>query len=264
MLKVERANKHLDDLKAAFAGFRDSKPYSIGVKTDPQTRQLVYYVKSIKEIPSSFALISGDVIQNLRTALDQLAYQLFLVGTKASQGDGRHIYFPIGDSREKFNAALSSRTSGIRSDAITQFRALEPYRNGKGHKFWILERLNNTDKHRLLLTVGSRYRSVNIGAVISHLAKQEAKKAAWEPELQGAIGDFDLYMMTADGLFPSKVGDELLRDLPNSEPNPKVGFAFELAIAETGVVNGEPLIETLEQLVKLVTETISKFQPLMG
>lgn len=170
--KVERANQHIAELKSAVRAFLATNPYEVGTRRDPQSRKLVYYVSDARQIPSSFALIAGDAIQNLRTALDQLAYQLFLVGPHGTEDQGRHVYFPIEENKDKFDSNLLNRTRGMREDAIDALRRLEPYRGGKGEQLWRLHALNNTDKHRLLLTVGSAYRALNIGALGTwHLQK---------------------------------------------------------------------------------------------
>jgi len=55
--------------------------------------------------------------------------------------------------------------------AINAIDTTEPYQGGKGHSLWVLHKLNNIDKHRLLITVGSAYRSFNVGAVIQQASR---------------------------------------------------------------------------------------------
>ena len=80
-VKVERAKEHIRDLEAEVRSFLSKSPYVVGAKRDPQTRKLIYYVANVSETPIKIAPIAGDVIQNLRSALDHLAYQLVIVGT---------------------------------------------------------------------------------------------------------------------------------------------------------------------------------------
>ena len=54
----------------------------------------------------------------------------------------------------------------MRQDAIDAIRALEPYKGGKGENLWVLHRLNNIDKHRLIVTVGSSFQSVDVGTIM--------------------------------------------------------------------------------------------------
>lgn len=77
--KIDRANHHIVDLYSAIRAFFESKPYEIGAKRNPETRQLIYYLERIEPIPENLALITGDVLFNLRSALDHLAQQVYLV-----------------------------------------------------------------------------------------------------------------------------------------------------------------------------------------
>ena len=91
--KVERAQQHIRDLNTEIRAFLDGQPYTISTKNDLQTRKLIYYVADVRSVPLSIAAITGDVIQNLRSALDHLAYELVVVGT-GSAGPHTRVYFP--------------------------------------------------------------------------------------------------------------------------------------------------------------------------
>src|SRR3954466_4643504 len=92
-LKVQRAKKHITDLEAAIVAFKKSSPDRICGKYDPETRRQIYYVASIGEIPPQLSLIAGDALNCLRSALDQLVYQIWL--TCGSSGRERSVAFPI-------------------------------------------------------------------------------------------------------------------------------------------------------------------------
>lgn len=82
LTKVERSKKHMVELEAEVNGFLATNPYVVGTRRNPETRQLIYYVTGVRETPVSLALIAGDVLQNLRSALDHLAHQLIANGTR--------------------------------------------------------------------------------------------------------------------------------------------------------------------------------------
>src|SRR5215217_3489518 len=80
--KVARAKKHLADLivlRNTFIG--QAEPDMIKVDTDPETGNEITKIVQIFDPPPGIALIAGDAIHNLRSALDHLAYQLVLVET---------------------------------------------------------------------------------------------------------------------------------------------------------------------------------------
>src|SRR5262245_29050494 len=94
LAKVGRAEQHLQDLQLAVSAFADSKPYGISIREDHQARQRVYYVSKVNCIPIQLTLIAADVIQNLRSPLDQIAYQLVLAARGGAEPE-RRVYFPI-------------------------------------------------------------------------------------------------------------------------------------------------------------------------
>src|SRR5215471_17857179 len=93
-LKIERAKEHLRDLQSAVSAFLATKPYKVDVKRDVDTRKLIYFVSSVTATPAALPVITGDVLQNLRSALDHLAYRLEVVGLGSAPSDPRYIAYP--------------------------------------------------------------------------------------------------------------------------------------------------------------------------
>jgi hypothetical protein len=163
--KVDRAKLRFDELNAALDAFFRTNPYEVGTRRDPQTRRLIYYLVSVRAVRPEISVIAGEVLQSLRSALDHLAYQLVLVGTGQS-GPFNYVYFPIFDSAAKYKAGKLGQIKGMRQDAIDAIDAIKPYKGGND-TLWRLHKLNIVDKHRLLVTVGSQMRSLDLGALMS-------------------------------------------------------------------------------------------------
>jgi hypothetical protein len=123
---------------------------------------------------------------------------------------------------------------------------------------WRLHRLNIIDKHRLLLTVGSAFAAVDLGAEMMRLMRDAMRESM--PDLP-PISDLKLLVRPADRLFPLKVGDELYIGGVDHPVNPAMEFRFDVALGESGVVDGEPLIETLQQMVDAVDGLVAGFKP---
>jgi hypothetical protein len=212
-IKIQRAEKHVRDLKAEIEAFFNTKPYAIGTKRNPQTRQLIYYLTSVREVPERIAAIAGDVLQNLRSALDHLAYRLFMVG-KPPGTPAKHVYFPISDNAAKYRTESPGKVKGMRQDAIDAIKAFKPYKGGND-TLWIIHKLNNIDKHRFVLLVGSAFNSFDAGAhVFGRLAANSHPAFA---EALAAMEPLHLFLCPADRMFPLKAGDELFIDGPDAE-----------------------------------------------
>ena len=105
-MKLDRAKQRMKELEEALQSFYATNPFKFSGKADLQAGKVVYTMDSVKDAPDEASLIAGEIIQNLRSALDHLAYQLFL--RAGGTGAGKNIYFPqivfLVDQRSVFLA----------------------------------------------------------------------------------------------------------------------------------------------------------------
>src|SRR5262245_9059716 len=90
-LKFERTKKHVADLDAAIKAFRETNPYRVSVKRDPQTRKPIYYVSHVEGVPSDIPLIASDALAGMISSLDHAVYQLFLSAGGVRGTKDRHL-----------------------------------------------------------------------------------------------------------------------------------------------------------------------------
>lgn len=247
-LKIERAKKHVSDLQPVIDAFRKSNPYKIDAQHDPQTRRLIYRIVSMEPVPDDIPIIVGDAVQCLRSALDHLAYQLWLIGSLA--GNGRRVQFPIF-SAQKQKTDFPAEIQGMGQPVVDAFDALQPYKGGKGNQFWVLSELNNADKHRLLVSAVGRNHSVDVGGLLS------SRMAKSFPERNTPI--ISMFLEVAGPHTPLKPGEEIFSDVPAAEPNEHLKFAIAVSLHEPGIVECEPILPFIHQLTQLVENTVPVF-----
>lgn len=159
--KIDRAGEHLDALTSEIAAFVDTQTDSLIGEANSSRTQYRFVLRFSNEPPMQrWALLVGDVIHNLRSALDHLAWQL---GVLRGVEPHARTEFPIFKERGRFrkvdNNGRPSRASGW--DKISSLKpihraiieAQQPYHAGeqaKHQSLWVLQELNNVDKHRLL------------------------------------------------------------------------------------------------------------------
>lgn len=255
-VKVERAKELLGSLIAEQRAYLDSDPYVVATKRDPESRRLIYYVESVRPVPLKLSALLGDTIHNLRSALDHLAYQLVLLGTGTTPSS--QIYFPIAEDPAKYLDQRRRQLKGAKPAATATVDGLKPYKGGND-ELWMLHRLNNIDKHRVLITAGSAFRSMNIGPHL-HRTMQEHLGSSPMGEKFKEIR-FDLLLRPADREFPLAAGVELFIDGPDAKVNEEIQFRFEVAFGEPGIAYGVPMVETLASLVKRVEDVLPLFEP---
>jgi hypothetical protein len=248
--KVERAKEHLHELEAAVVAFFDTRPYEVLPEEDAESGQRLYKVTKADAPPDSLPLIAGDVVHNARAALDHLVWQLVEAnGTTPSKADG----FPVNESARAFESGgIAKVKARISKDAVKIVRALKPYKGGND-ALWRLHHLDIADKHRVLFLVGSSFRSV------SPIVPTDDEFAA----AMGAIMS-QLFIRPLDRMFPLKQGDVLFK-FPLSEPQSKnePQFRFDVAFGQGEIVEGEPIVETLNDLVSATEQVIELFAPLL-
>jgi hypothetical protein len=250
--KLERANHHVQELNAELQAFFATNPYVGRSKRDPKTRQVIYYMVSVRETPPVISALAGEILQSLRSALDHLAYQLVLVGT-GKPGPFPYVYYPIFESAEKYEAGKLGQIKGMRKKAIEAIDATKPYKGGND-ALWKIDRLNKIDKHRLLIAVGSVFTSFDVAHYMS--------RQIGEPGLSSGPSVF--IGVTEPRPVPLKAGDIVFTDRPDAEPDEQQQFRFAVAFSEPGIAEGETVIETLKQMTDLVGGLLPSFRRLLS
>jgi hypothetical protein len=251
-LKLERAKSHIGDLEEAVKRFFDTDPYKIIVEDNPQAGRREHRVVKAQDPPACLSAISGDVIHNLRTSLDHLIWQLILAN---SRKPNENAAFPIWRSESKFKSGRPGYAKGISKQALDVLYALKPYKGGND-ALWRLHHLDIVDKHRLLLTVASGYQNpiLDMGVLANRLFDKPAEEA-WGP-MPLAINPAERIVVREGAtLFGAPLGDKNYDD---------VKFSIAVALYESEVPEGEPLIKALHELASFVDETIDLFAPLIG
>ena len=252
-VKLSRARKHYAELQAAQTSFFSTGPYKISARTN-EAGKLVYYLSHVADVPDELALIAGDVIQNLRSALDHLAYDLWV---REANGLGREgkIYFPIDRDEASYNRNKAGKTEGISAQSRAVIDSLRPYAGGND-ALWRIHTLNNRDKHRLLVTVGSSFQSLDLGAYLM----ESMKRMTDIPEdMRANFPDIPLFLRPTDNLFPLTVGAELFIGGEGDKANPNMQFRFNIVLHEPGVVDGEPVSDVLSTMIAEVERIGSLF-----
>lgn len=255
-LKLARAKEHQAELSRLLSSYLGTTPYKVATKRDSQTRKPVYYVASAEVVPDSIPLVAGDAVQNLMSTLDHLAYQLVCKDTADRPPNPNWIYFPIADDDAAYEAKKRGKMQGARAETFSAIDALRPFKGGND-LLWSLYGLNNIEKHRLLLTVGSQAAGIHLGQLMAmHLPPSFGGDAV------KALESMELYLNPADKGFPLSAGFELYIGAADEDLNPNLQFRFMVVLSEPGIVDGRPLLETVGALTDEVERVVTALSPL--
>jgi len=152
--KIERAQEHREVLDAEVAPGNKSKRLNVSAKLDPQ---LGYHVLRVSEIPEGWVIrmgvILGDVIHNLRGALEYLYWQLYCHYVRIpTPKQAEEVKFPIESTKKRF----SDKRVHVRKIPGAQWaviRKAQPYYRPYARRniaLAALRDLSNRDKHESL------------------------------------------------------------------------------------------------------------------
>lgn len=155
--KIQRAQEHSDSLQAIVTPIvMNQKPdfVQLSAKLDHQSGYHVFRVAVIEEDQRlRVGIILGDVVQNLRSALDYLFWQLYChyIRVPKTDAEAKRVQFPIEDApkrfankREQFRKIPSPQWAVI--DDAQPYNGADPLRN----PLRAIRELSNLDKHRAL------------------------------------------------------------------------------------------------------------------
>jgi hypothetical protein len=159
--KLKRAHYYHKALWPEFRRWIDGHPYIITDEFDPDTGDNVVRLDSMQPLPPIIAQIFGDCLHNLRAALDHLTFALAIANKPTlTDAEARETQFPIFQSLEGFKARGAGRIRHLSPQAQAIINRLQPYNTGNNttrHPLWVLQTLENIDKHRrLLVAVGTQ------------------------------------------------------------------------------------------------------------
>ena len=149
LLKVERAEKHAQDLIALIKDWIALPPHTIVSEDDPANPgRIKTTIERIEDVPVDVPLIVGDIVYNLGSALDQLICVLQL---RCGASRCRKTNFPFGKDADDVKTRLGEIKS-LHAPNREIIEGLQPFEDGEGRTLWALWKLYNHDKHRMLMT----------------------------------------------------------------------------------------------------------------
>lgn len=154
-LKVKRANSHIDELRlrtnplsSDWYTLSVNKVRAHAIEAQPSRFELTYRPK--EPIPELLAIIVGDAIHNLRSALDHLAGGI--IRTLCDPPKDLRPHFPMHPNWEhlKTDRSLAAIEQALPGSKKTLLEEIRPA-NGVNERLWGFNDLSNLDKHNLII-----------------------------------------------------------------------------------------------------------------
>lgn len=203
--KVKRAEEHLTTIRSQIEDCLDKG--EVFSERNPDDHRLLRFRFDIPQPDPVFNIIIGECLYDLRSALDHIVYQLVLVNGRIPTTDNQ---FPICRAPQGFDKNLrKDRLCGVSVKAKAVIERLQPYRRNdvpdvNHDPLWVLNHLNNLDKHRTLTVVGVKVAGSVIefkdhaGSIVSTLRIDQMIRSGTEipvtiPDSITNPGDMNVY-----------------------------------------------------------------------
>jgi hypothetical protein len=125
-------------------------------RDDPNTRERLYGIEVLEDPPvGEWGILIGEILYNLRSGLDHLAYALSAAHTPGKTPP-RGTEFPIFRDEDRFDDVKSGgryKIRGMSWEMQCALRDLQPFNTGnppEAQSLWLLQHMSNVDKHRTL------------------------------------------------------------------------------------------------------------------
>ncbi len=244
-LKIEWAEKHLGDMVSLVSAFTQSDDFhSVSIEYDERQRTNHLRVDMLtSRFPADdIALTIGDVLHNLRSALDLLWYQVVL---ECNGTPTKWTRFPVRDTRQELIAPLNSAleqeqiTLDIKNFVLDD---IKPYTTGNP-LIWSLDDLNIRDKHKLLIPV------LQVSALVGVRLEDDQGVPVYENQVW----------------FTDESGSIRLREADDIRVTVKdKGHVTAAIIFDTGVpFESESVVVSLTRIAEEVTRTVQAFRLLL-
>ena len=236
--KTNRAREVLEQLKTAEQEL--ASPPHLAAEFKEEGEWHVLRITHLVPPLSRVSCVVGDVIHNIRCALDHLAC---LVVQECGHEVTKRTQFPITQSAEKFEEAISSQLPGINTTYRNFIRGLQPFASqDPPSRLEVVHRLDIKDKHKSLV----------LSAVLPRHVEYQARGPT------GAIVE----AVGPDSMpFPLVIGTELIRlklaprvKLSHLDLNVRLGA--HLGFLEDGSEHGEHVVMWLYETVRYVEEQV--------
>lgn len=185
--KLDWARRNTDALHDALRVFNECKPYEGTLEFNPQQGHYLTRLHITQQVPD-WGLMAGDIVHNLRSALDCLAYGLARgnLGRPPDEREAKRTQFVLLDDLADWAEQSRRYLSHLSASASAVIDALQPYHGWHGghrHPLSVLRDLANVDKHRHIPVTTTAVVTSNIEVV-----KDKAYVAAWHAANPGKPG----------------------------------------------------------------------------
>jgi hypothetical protein len=264
--KIDRAKKQIYEFNREIVSgainvsgkdLRATYEFTANTTTAVPVSDLIFSIQGdAPPVPFIFSILAAECCHHLRSALDHLVYQLVIEQTKKPPtfnsafpivGKGKKVKKAWRNPVQEYEAQTSRLVQDLSPNAAGLIEHFQPLKRGATYHedpLWILNELNNTDKHRIILLAVHKVSTYSITVT----SRGKAVTARFSPGIRYERG--------------AEIGRMPFHDPPfdNAQVSAEGDLVLEIAFNDVcgqGQVSVIPLLTQLAGYVSGVVETFA-------
>jgi len=271
--QTERAIEQIVNLNDELTAFLKLQPYKVIGEPDPDAPEsavgLIARGSIEKELPLRFSVLTGEIVHNLRTVFDHIVWQLVIANGRS--GNYR-TGFPVCETPKEFETRAlgkyryiegrqrpEGKIERVSPEAQAVIESLQPYNTAKRPKASALYRLHHLDRIH-------KHRSLHIVGCAAMLHTLYIHRSWYDRDLDGRLPVRSMRfrfprIRTWEGkpVIPFEDGAELFRVWSKDPVDMQQEISFTISFEEPGVVQAQPVVPTLNDLLSFTASTFDTF-----
>jgi hypothetical protein len=227
LYSVKQAKRRLQEFEAKATAFEQSYPYARFVEPNADGTKDVYKLKITEPIPEDLPGIAFEVLNHLRSSLDQAGS---FIARASNPGKSQRVRgaFPFGKTPESVADKRRSDSKHLPEEIFDLMAGFKPYEGGD-RLLWAMNSYRATHQHDLLIPVGLAVSSMDFSF-----------------DYPGEVFDFAIPPQW-DAAKEEMVFFSVLRGAP--EPNYHFKMLVLVAIGEIEGLRREPAVAVFNGMV---------------
>jgi hypothetical protein len=244
-LKIDRASKHIIELNELFS---KERPFTYILETNTETGERATFAKKNETVIEAAAVICGDAIHNLRSALDHAYWDI--VSPLVQEWELRNVQFPFSETAARLDVSIKNRLAERVSP--TFFKALvdlKPHGELGGNELlYLIHQSDIFDRHKLFIPTGD-YTRISSDMIVAQVP---------DFPFRGTMGFGQNRRDVVWNVMPLTPAQRIMAGLGASPILEKeLNVPVDIVFAVGAGPHSRPMIPTLHQLVDITSTTIS-------
>jgi hypothetical protein len=168
-LRRERAREHLPNLEAVVSTIVQTCESGVVAYEDPHTGHWGPSPMVMDPWRRRASMLAGEIVYNLRAALD---YLIYVLATNDSGTPQSGTQFLIEDTQQGFTSRSKRYLKGLTDEHVAIVRQFQPFKGC--HWTGLLRDLSNPDKHRELVSVDVDFNPTALLTITQHGPETDA------------------------------------------------------------------------------------------